>query len=524
MSSLVCGKFRLKVRLGAGSFGEVYEAEDIKTGELVAVKLENIKAKYPQIERESKILQELKGGCGIPTFFSISNNDCYHFLSMELLGKSLDDLFYICGMKFTLKTVLMIIDQSLSLIEFVHKKQYLYRDIKPNNFVIGRGKKSNQIFLVDFGLSKKYIDEKTGEHIEFSGNHSVAGTARYASVNALAGNQQSRKDDLLALGYLWIYFLKGTLPWAGIEGNDSEERMDRMRSMKQKMAPEELCCKLPSEFAKYMKMVNDLSFTEEPKYSEYRFMFRKLFFRYGFYYDFKYDWYGNIQVEPRAPSTPKQKSSRRPPVSARLLPPTPYERRMMQIHKTPNGNNNEEEATNENLLPIPQLNIGIPPVPPKKRDNFAKTTRLPRHSLGAIPKYLIQASDIIDNKDDTNNPVRVNPPSKKQPEKSPRSKNISKGKSSLEETPENEIQTARKPTVMFGKTAASGSLPSSKLKTIPPVPYLPNLHHINIYQKPKSQRSKSASRSPNSGKSKDLLPLINKMNKRSSKIIIHDFL
>lgn len=539
MCSLICGKFRLKVRLGAGSFGEVFEAEDLKTGELVAVKLENIKSRYPQIEIESKILQELKYGVGIPRFFTVDKDERFRFLSMDLLGKSLDDLFYLCGMKFTLKTVLMIIDQSLDIIEYVHKKQYIYRDIKPNNFLIGRGKRSNQLFLVDFGLSRKYIDEKTGKHVAFSSNHSVAGTARFASPSALSGNQQTRKDDMIALGYLWIFFMKGTLPWASIEGNDSEEKMEKMRIIKQKTPPEELCSKLPSEFSKYLKMVNELGFEEEPKYSEYRFMFRKLFLRYGFFYDYKYDWSGNPQVEPKAPHTPKQKSSsRRPPVSARLLPPTPYERRMQQAHNKNlnNKNENEDETGNENLSPIPQLNIGIPPIPPKKRDSLSKTSRLPRHSIGVIPKYLIQTSDIYDSKDDTNVQIRVKSPSQKQFEKpAPRSRNVSKGKSSLDEIdepnhiidekiPKSDNQHPKKSTIKIASTTNIGNMSSNKFRNIPPVPYLPNLQHINIFPKSKSQRSQSASRSPNSGKNKDILPLINKINKRTSKVIIHDFI
>lgn len=542
MCSLIYGKFRLKIRLGAGSFGEVFEAEDLKTGELVALKLENIKSRYPQIEIEAKIMQDLKYGVGIPRFFSVDKDDRFRFLAMDLLGKSLDDLFYICGMKFTLKTVLMIIDQSLDIIEYVHKKQYIYRDIKPNNFLIGKGKRSNQIFLVDFGLTRKYIDENTGKHVQFSSNHSVAGTARFASASALSGNQQTRKDDMIALGYLWIYFIKGTLPWASIEGNDSEEKMEKMRIIKTKTSPEELCSKLPSEFSKYLKMVNELGFDEEPKYSDYRFLFRKLFLRYGFLYDYKYDWYGNPQVEPKAPHTPKQKSSsRRPPVSARLLPPTPYERRMYQMHNknTNNKNDSEENSGNEVLSPMPQLNIGIPPIPPRKKDNFSKTSRLPRHSIGVIPKYLIQSSEIYDNKDDTNVPIKVRSPSQKQTEKSaPRSKINSKSKNSLGETDDLNYladekslkidfqQQPKKSSMKLGCTTNVGNLSSNKFKNIPPVPYLPNLQHINISISPKSksQRAQSASRSPNSGKNKDILPLINKINKRSSKVIIHDFI
>ena len=223
---------------------------------------------------------------------------------MELLGKSLDELFHICNKKFSLKTVLMIADQTLNAIEFVHKMHYIYRDIKPNNFLIGKNESSNQIFLIDFGLAKKYIDDSTGEHIPFTQDKSIVGTTRYASANALLGNQQSRKDDMIALGYLWIHFLKGTLPWVGLEPKEDEGsdqplgKYDEVISLKRYTPSERITEGLPNEFNTYLKSVMELKYDEEPKYSEYRQMFRRLFFRFGIPYDYKFDWSGNPLVEP----------------------------------------------------------------------------------------------------------------------------------------------------------------------------------------------------------------------------------
>jgi serine/threonine protein kinase len=115
-----------------------------------------------------------------------------------------------------MKTVLMIADQLIQRIEYMHSKSYIHRDIKPENFLLGLGKKSNIIYIIDFGLSKKYRDTKTLQHIPYRENKNLTGTARYASINAHLGIEQSRRDDLEAVGYVLIYLAKGFLPWQGI--------------------------------------------------------------------------------------------------------------------------------------------------------------------------------------------------------------------------------------------------------------------------------------------------------------------
>ena len=134
-------------------------------------------------------------------------------MATDLLGPSLEDLFNLCGSKFTLKTTLMVFYQLLERIETMHEKNYIHRDIKPDNIMMGMGDQSNIVHMIDFGLTRLVIDPKTGTHIPFRSGKNLIGTCRYVSVNSHLGFELSRRDDLLTLGYVIINFIKGGLPW-----------------------------------------------------------------------------------------------------------------------------------------------------------------------------------------------------------------------------------------------------------------------------------------------------------------------
>ena len=209
---------------------------------------------------------------------------------MELLGKSLEDIFQSLQKKFTIKTVCMIGIQMLDRLEFIHSKNIIHRDIKPDNFVLGLDNKSHIIYILDFGLSKKFRSSRTHQHIKFSVNKKLTGTARYASINALRGCEQSRRDDLEAIGYVLMYFLRGSLPWQGLHVNKGEDRYKKILVKKKGTSAEELCKTFPSELAEYINYTRNLEFEADPDYKFLRGLLTTILEKQKCEYDFFYDW------------------------------------------------------------------------------------------------------------------------------------------------------------------------------------------------------------------------------------------
>jgi len=290
MELRVGSKYRLGRKIGSGSFGDIYIGTNVQTGDEVAIKLESIKSKHPQLLYESKLYKILAGGVGIPNVHWYGVEGDYNVMVIDLLGPSLEDLFTFCNRRFGLKTALMLADQMINRIEYVHAKNFLHRDIKPDNFLIGLGRKANQVLAIDFGLAKKYRDPKTQQHIPYREGKSLTGTARYASVNTHLGIEQSRRDDLEAIGYVVMYFNRGQLPWQGLKANGKKEKYEKIMEKKMSTPPELLCKGFPAEFVTYLNYCRSLRFEERPDYAYLRRLLKDLFFREGFQYDFVFDW------------------------------------------------------------------------------------------------------------------------------------------------------------------------------------------------------------------------------------------
>lgn len=288
--TMIGNKYRVIRKIGSGSFGDIFLGINITNGEEVALKVESVMARHPQLLYEYKLYKVLNGGVGIPHIRCFTQERSFNILVMDLLGPSLEDLFNFCSRHFTIKTVLMLVDQMIGRLEYLHVKNFIHRDIKPDNFLMGIGRHCNKLFMIDFGLAKKYRDFRTRTHIVYREDKNLTGTARYASINAHLGIEQSRRDDMESLGYVMMYFNRGSLPWQGLKATNKKQKYEKISEKKMSTPIEVLCKGFPAEFAMYLNYCRSLRFEESPDYMYLRQLFRILFRTLNHQYDYTFDW------------------------------------------------------------------------------------------------------------------------------------------------------------------------------------------------------------------------------------------
>ena len=279
-------KFRTIKKLGEGSFGKVYKAE--YNGDNYAIKMENKSKEQGLLELEATIMSYLKGP-NIPFIKSYGYSGDFNVLVMQLLDKSLEDLINKYN-TFSIKTVAILGYQMVNILQYIHDRHIIHRDIKPDNFVMGAQEDNAKLYILDFGLAKKYRSSRTLVQYPYVKKKKLTGTARYASIHALEAYEQSRRDDLESVGYVLMYFLRGNLPWQGLKVRSKEDRYKKILEKKKETSSQDLCKEFPHEFFEYVDYSKNLEYEENPDYDFLRQKFLDVLKGLNEEMDYIYDW------------------------------------------------------------------------------------------------------------------------------------------------------------------------------------------------------------------------------------------
>jgi len=283
-NKLIFNKYKVKRFMELSEYCWAYQGVNVKNNEPVFLKFEKRNSRFNFLENEVFCLYNLKG-FGLPKILSYGKIGLYNILIEELLGNSLHNLWNLWKLKkkdknLNLKNICMVALQVINRLEYIHSKDYIHKDIKPQNFVIGR-KDPHIIYIIDFGISKKYRSSRTGKHIKFINNKVTIGSMNFLSINANIGYEQSRRDDLESLGYMLIFLANDNLPWMGFEDSNINKRMKCLKiyNLKKAISAEKLCKGLPEEFTEYINYTRKLKFEEDPNYDYIRKLFLSILFK-----------------------------------------------------------------------------------------------------------------------------------------------------------------------------------------------------------------------------------------------------
>jgi len=261
MTYIISNKYRLIEQIGEGSFGKVFLGKHIRTDENIAIKIQ-FKSVVNVLQHEAKIYKELIDISGVPLLRNYGCDNGFHYLIIDKLDISLDNV------KIDQLECIKYFKKSVEIVRDIHQKNILHRDIKPDNFMIKERNGIKNLYIIDFGLSKRYIIE--GNHIEEKQDKNIIGTVKYASVNIHNGIESSRRDDIESLCYTYISLYGKSLPWSelcenlkkDISGNDIYK--DKIKEMKNSF---DWLLDIPGEFLTILLYCRNLKFLDKPNYN-----------------------------------------------------------------------------------------------------------------------------------------------------------------------------------------------------------------------------------------------------------------
>ncbi|CAD8158351.1 unnamed protein product [Paramecium octaurelia] len=360
-SKIYANRFVMKKKLSQGSFGMVYQVYDRATNAECALKVElEENQEKKTLEREITMLIQLENVEGIPKLIWYGFEGQTQLMALQLLGK---DLAYYLKLykKFSFKCCLQVAYDCIDILKNIHKRFIIHRDLKPENIMMSID--LNQIYIVDFGVSKIYFE---ADHIPFRQDKDFIGTLRYASIAAHKGQELGRKDDLESLFYVIFYFLRGNLPWQNIPVEDSE-RNRIVGEMKQTISVQELTAMKCPEFIKIFQYIRKLKFDEQPDYEFIKDLLVEAAKNNNIKLDGYYDWTegmklskklseSKVSLDKKEPQSPKQQmksttkisnqviwsvcdNSNRPQSQKNLLMPPELQKKRSDVHHFSSGSN-----------------------------------------------------------------------------------------------------------------------------------------------------------------------------------------
>jgi len=335
-------KYKPIKKIGEGSFGNIYSVIRLKDKSAFAMKTERIDAKEKMLESEAYTLYNIQKGFGIPKIITYGHNQNYNILIETLLGDSLENIFIKRKSKCNIIDVCAIGIQIIDRLEWIHSKDIIYRDVKPENFLIGIND-PNVIYIIDFGLCKKYRSSKTGKHILPKMNKNFHGNFKFSSSNALKGKESSRRDDIISLGYMLIYLIKKGLPWDYIYKNNkiTSSKYFELVFLKETNFNGKLFNDLPSEFKEFAQYAENLKFEEDPDYSYLRSILNKIIENNNFTYEkYHFSWI-NYSKKDKDFSVSKKNYSKKKSLHQRIL---------QSLEEISTKNNNSIKNESNNLL------------------------------------------------------------------------------------------------------------------------------------------------------------------------------
>lgn len=288
----VASRWQATEQIGEGCFGQVFRGHDRGSGQQVAIKMEDRHSDAAgSLKIERDVLLQMADPVlvqGFAELFHFGNIKSGTVLVMELLGRSLADSVEAADGKLDTKSTVLVAEQVLCRIEYLHSKGVIHRDVKPENFMWGRDRKVHHLYLIDFGLVGRYWSKN--QHVPMRSHQGLVGTARYTSINVHKGFSQSRRDDCEAIAHMLAFCLRGRLPWSGLKVKDDRDRNKMIGEVKAATDIDELFEGFPSEFPSYLGYCRRLEYSARPDYEQMLYMFSKLRKRLGVVEDHHLSW------------------------------------------------------------------------------------------------------------------------------------------------------------------------------------------------------------------------------------------